>query len=159
VIGTTSKSRKVNHDFYPCDSIPLLLSRKKKSIRNLALVFGSEKYGLENTILEQCDIVTYIPMKSDYPSLSLSQSVMIYAYILSRITKPEKEEKLIQQDNQSYKLLKEKVDHLLDMSGIKKNRNLYNRINERLVAFQDEDIHLLHSLCNALIDKLSDQST
>jgi tRNA/rRNA methyltransferase len=50
--------------------------------RSTALVFGPEDYGLTNEDLLRCDATIRIPSHEDYPSLNLSQSVMVLAYEL-----------------------------------------------------------------------------
>jgi tRNA/rRNA methyltransferase len=50
--------------------------------RPTALVFGPEDYGLTNEDILHCDATIRIPSHKDYPSLNLSQSVMVLAYEL-----------------------------------------------------------------------------
>lgn len=45
-----------------------------------ALVFGSERYGLHNEIVERCHALINIPANSDYSSLNLAQATQILAY-------------------------------------------------------------------------------
>lgn len=45
-----------------------------------ALVFGSERYGLPNEIIEKCNILINIPANQDYSSLNLAQAVQVLAY-------------------------------------------------------------------------------
>ncbi|HVK94105.1 MAG TPA: RNA methyltransferase [Noviherbaspirillum sp.] len=47
---------------------------------NAALVFGSERYGLPNEIVEKCNALINIPTNTDYSSLNLAQAVQILAY-------------------------------------------------------------------------------
>ena len=47
---------------------------------NAALVFGSERYGLPNEIIEKCNVLINIPANPDYSSLNLAQAVQILAY-------------------------------------------------------------------------------
>jgi len=48
--------------------------------RRAALVFGSERYGLPNEIVEKCNALISIPANPDYPSLNLAQAIQILAY-------------------------------------------------------------------------------
>jgi len=48
--------------------------------RPSALVFGSERYGLPNEIVEKCNALVSIPANPAYPSLNLAQAVQILAY-------------------------------------------------------------------------------
>jgi tRNA/rRNA methyltransferase/tRNA (cytidine32/uridine32-2'-O)-methyltransferase len=47
-----------------------------------ALVFGSERTGLEDAELDLCNIASHIPVSKAFPSLNLSHAVQIYAYEL-----------------------------------------------------------------------------
>lgn len=47
---------------------------------NAALVFGSERYGLPNEIIEKCNVLINIPANPDYSSLNLAQAVQVLAY-------------------------------------------------------------------------------
>ncbi|EAP72223.1 RRNA methylase, SpoU family [Ralstonia solanacearum UW551] len=46
----------------------------------VAFVFGNERYGLPNDVVERCHIVTHIPANPAYASLNLSQAVQLIAY-------------------------------------------------------------------------------
>lgn len=45
-----------------------------------ALVFGSERYGLPNEIIEKCNVLINIPANAEYSSLNLAQAVQVLAY-------------------------------------------------------------------------------
>jgi tRNA/rRNA methyltransferase/tRNA (cytidine32/uridine32-2'-O)-methyltransferase len=47
-----------------------------------AIVFGSERSGLEDEELELCNAASHIPVSETHPSLNLSHAVQIYAYEL-----------------------------------------------------------------------------
>ena len=47
---------------------------------NAALVFGSERYGLPNEIIEKCNVLINIPANPVYSSLNLAQAVQLLAY-------------------------------------------------------------------------------
>ncbi|HJV88322.1 MAG TPA: RNA methyltransferase [Noviherbaspirillum sp.] len=47
---------------------------------NAALVFGSERYGLPNEIIERCNALINIPANPDYSSLNLAQAAQVLAY-------------------------------------------------------------------------------
>lgn len=47
---------------------------------NAALVFGSERYGLPNDIIEKCNVLINIPANPDYSSLNLAQAAQVLAY-------------------------------------------------------------------------------
>lgn len=48
--------------------------------RRAALIFGNERFGLPNAIVEKCDALINIPANPAYSSLNLAQAVQILAY-------------------------------------------------------------------------------
>jgi tRNA/rRNA methyltransferase len=48
--------------------------------RPTALVFGNERYGLPNEIVEKCNALINIPANPDYSSLNLAQAVQVLTY-------------------------------------------------------------------------------
>lgn len=151
VIGTTAKKRSAVHDYYNCQEIPGLLKQKGSLVTSAGIVFGTEESGLPNEILRECDIVSHIPMNSSYPSLNLSQAVMIFAYtfFISGI----QEERIIvpHQDIQSLRMMKQKVTEVLTYI-LEDNQTLTGRVLERLMVMGEDDIHLAHSVCNRLLE-------
>ena len=153
VIGTSAKKRSVKFDYYPASDLKSILLRKKKHIRNLGLVFGKEESGLTNQELSICDLVSYVPMAKQYPSLNLSQAVMLYAYHASELQAQKK----IQKNSTSYishRELKAKAEFILENIEISKDSAKFNRIMERFSLLDDTDLNLLHSISNKLILKL-----
>jgi tRNA/rRNA methyltransferase len=47
---------------------------------NAAFVFGNERYGLPNEIIEKCNALINIPANPEYSSLNLAQAVQVLAY-------------------------------------------------------------------------------
>ncbi|MEM5428231.1 RNA methyltransferase [Cupriavidus oxalaticus] len=47
---------------------------------DIAFVFGNERYGLPNEVVERCAAVTHIPANPAYASLNLAQAVQLIAY-------------------------------------------------------------------------------
>lgn len=46
----------------------------------VALIFGNERYGLPNEIVEKCNALINIPANPDYSSLNLAQAIQVLAY-------------------------------------------------------------------------------
>ncbi|WP_197328371.1 RNA methyltransferase [Ralstonia syzygii] len=46
----------------------------------VAFVFGNERFGLPNEVVERCHVVTHIPANPAYASLNLSQAVQLIAH-------------------------------------------------------------------------------
>ncbi len=152
IIGTTAKYRSVKYDYHPVHQLPELIKSKGGTINNIAILFGREESGLRNEELKLCDLVTTIPMKTTFPSLNLSQAVMLYAWELSKIgmntfaVPPVRDEK-------SFRLLHQKVEILLKRTGFDENSAIYPRFLERISILEEGDIHLIHSLCNKLLEE------
>ncbi|AOY91052.1 RNA methyltransferase [Cupriavidus sp. USMAA2-4] len=47
---------------------------------SIAFVFGNERFGLPNEVVERCSAVTHIPANPAYASLNLAQAVQLVAY-------------------------------------------------------------------------------
>jgi len=69
-------------EFSPPVTMPRTLASRLASEAglNAALVFGSERYGLPNEIIERCNTLINIPANPEYSSLNLAQAVQILAY-------------------------------------------------------------------------------
>jgi tRNA/rRNA methyltransferase len=80
VIGTTSRAGLYrSHSLAPRDWAPRILASAQAGNR-AALVFGRETWGLTNEELALCTNLIQIPSSPDYPSLNLSQAVLICLY-------------------------------------------------------------------------------
>jgi TrmH family RNA methyltransferase len=85
VLGTSSFAHcRLEHARVPLPKIAAVLSRFGPRDR-IALVFGSERSGLSNEELSQCEAVIHIPMSRPRISMNLAQAV---AVVLYEITKP-----------------------------------------------------------------------
>ncbi len=154
VIGTSAKPRRTSSDYYPCGKLPQFLSSKTGMAEKIAVVFGREESGLTNEEARLCNILSSIPMAAEYPSLNLSQAVMIYAYILSGIPGREQNpETATFPSDAKYRYLRSEVAGLLDSAGFDPGSAVYNRIMERLEALGDKDAGLILSFCRRLSDK------
>lgn len=47
---------------------------------NAALIFGNERFGLPNEVVEKCNLLINIPANPDYSSLNLAQAVQVLTY-------------------------------------------------------------------------------
>ncbi|MBL7112577.1 MAG: tRNA/rRNA methyltransferase [Bacteroidales bacterium] len=154
IIGTTAKKRSSKEEYIDCKELTGLLEKKGGTIEKVGLVFGREESGLTNDELGQCDLATYIPMADPYPSLNLSQAVMVYAFLLADIKLKSISHKDSKPDEEGLKQLKSKVVNLLVDIEINKNPVLFSRILERIMLLEEDDIHLFHSVLNKLEGKI-----
>jgi len=77
----TSRRRDLPHPAYtPRQAAPKLLGIAQS--QRVALVFGSETYGLSNEQLMKCRWLLNIPSNPDYASLNLGSAVQVLAYEL-----------------------------------------------------------------------------
>ena len=65
--------------------------RKTSRSQCLSILFGKESKGLDNKTLAFCDWVLSIPSDEAYPSLNLSQAVMVIVFSLFEETQSKKE--------------------------------------------------------------------
>jgi tRNA/rRNA methyltransferase len=172
VIGTTAKKRRIHADHYFCSEIPRLINRKSGSVDTVALVFGREESGLTNEELKLCHLFTGIPMKKSYPSLNLAQSVMIYAWELSKFNTVPTEAKTVRNDNatgsinriakrpsgEKLRHLRKSVETLLQTMDYDCHSSVYRRIMERFEVVGDKDAGLILSVCSKLEKILADRN-
>ncbi len=147
VIGTTAKHRRVKQDYYPVFQLADIISAKGQTISSLGIVFGREESGLSNDELRMCDLVSYVPMGTTYPSLNLSHAVMIYAYELFRMNLQTKTEQMMKSDRLTYNTAKNTATEILSRIGVSDNQTLFNRIIEKINIMSEDDLHLLYSIC------------
>ncbi len=149
IIATSAKPRHVKADFFPIDDLFEIIMKKGSSINTVAIVFGREESGLTNDEIGLCDLLSFVPMKNLYPSLNLAQSVMLYAYMFSGLNHSSKTMK--NEPSQGYPIIKSKAEKALEQMDFVQNSNIYNRILERLAFLSEDDLHLVHSICNKII--------
>ncbi|MDW7693849.1 tRNA/rRNA methyltransferase [Flammeovirgaceae bacterium SG7u.111] len=141
VVATSAKRvRKAKAKMHSADGVLLMLKDKKHSAENIGLVFGSEENGLTEDDLKLCDVVSSIPLYTQYPSINLSQAVMIYAYVFSPLVITSKA-KEVAKTGGKYPELKEKVERLIASQPFteKQVQWLWNK----LPTLNDTDISML----------------
>ena len=153
IIGTTSKNRISKHEYIPIDQLSKFLKSRKAEYKRIALVFGREESGLTNDELKLCDVASTVPMAAPYPSLNLSQAVMLYAFSLTESREENTTGNTEISQTATLAVLKDKAEKLLEGTNITKNKVLKGRMMERLSMASLTDIKLLHSLTNAIIEK------
>ena len=144
VIGTTVRKRAIKQNYLPPEKALEIVKQKTELLKNLALIFGNEKGGLKTADLRQCDLVSKIPMNSDYPSLNLAQAVMVYAYVFSNLNFSPPVKISPQAEYKTVSVLKKMVTEQLTRLGIKTSMNVQARIMERLATLAEEDVNLLN---------------
>ncbi len=84
VVGTTALGPRVLE--HPLRRLELggRLIRKRMESENVALLFGSEKFGLGNEDMAHCHWLMRIPSREEHASMNLGQAVAICLYELIR---------------------------------------------------------------------------
>jgi tRNA/rRNA methyltransferase len=159
-IATTAKKRGARVDYHTNAELPGLIRSKGEAVKSIGIVFGREESGLSNDEIRMCDLVSNIPLKQSYPSLNLSQTVMLYAYSLAELviplrkgkdpTRRSKESPASVSAPLPFRTLMERSGELLHKLEVDRSPALYNRIMERLALLGEEDVHLLLSVLSRL---------
>ena len=153
LIGTSAKKRRVKTDYISAEDIPSQIVLKSESVQTFGVVFGRENSGLTNEEAQMCDWFSYLTMQTTYPSLNLSQAVMIYAYILSKHKKSwEKSEHPV--SHEGFRKIKIRLYDTLKMIGFSDHHPILPRILERASQLSDKDLNLLQSVINKLRKRL-----
>lgn len=156
IVATTAKRRAHKGDIYPIEVLAETIAEKRDTVADVAVVFGREDRGLSNRELETCDIAAHVSMRRKYPSLNLSQAVMLFAHRLSPLNLEPPKPKTAQAPEGEFRVLKEKAARLLREIGFREHVAIYPRILERLSALKAGDVHLLLSVCALLEKTLAD---
>lgn len=84
VVGTTAiGNREIKHPLRSLDkSAPVL--RKRLAKERVALLFGSEKWGLSNESLSYCHWLLHIPTREQHQSMNLGQAAAVCLWELAR---------------------------------------------------------------------------
>jgi TrmH family RNA methyltransferase len=84
VVGTASRGHRVlEHPFHRLETGGPLI-REALAAGPVALLFGSEKFGLGNEELAHCHWLMHIPTRNEHESMNLGQAVAVCLYELIR---------------------------------------------------------------------------
>ena len=84
IVGTTSKGhRTLEHPLRRLEIGGRLIA-KKLGGENVALLFGSEKFGLSNDDMSHCHWLMRIPTREEHESMNLGQAVAVCLYEIIR---------------------------------------------------------------------------
>ncbi|MEH6470080.1 MAG: tRNA/rRNA methyltransferase [Halopseudomonas sp.] len=154
VVGTTAKHRAGYRDVYPPAQLRQMLEHKADTLKQVAIVFGREDRGLSNQELEQCQLLSAIPLANPYPSLNLGQAVMLFAYALTEVQASQRHLKPSQNPQGQLDVLRQRSAQLSENLGYEAESKLQRWMQERLGLLSSEDIRFMHSLCTALEKRL-----
>jgi TrmH family RNA methyltransferase len=84
VVGTTAiGNREIKHPLRTLDKAGALL-RKRLQKERVALLFGSEKWGLSNESISYCHWLLHIPTREQHQSMNLGQTAAVCLYEFAR---------------------------------------------------------------------------
>ena len=84
VVGATGLGhRQLQHPLHRLEKAGRIL-RRHMDAANVALLFGSEKFGLANSDVSHCHWLLHIPTRPVHDSMNLAQAVAICLYELTR---------------------------------------------------------------------------
>jgi tRNA/rRNA methyltransferase len=85
VVGTSagSRHRDAQHPIYRLEAAAPRIDAALTQGR-VALLFGSEKFGLSNDDMSHCHWLLHIPARAEHPSMNLGQAVALCLYELIR---------------------------------------------------------------------------
>ena len=132
VVGTTAvRHRNLHHPLRRLEEGARLIRRRLRSSR-VALLFGSEKFGLSNEDLSHCHWLIRIPTHDENISMNLGQAVAVCLYELIRDAKsPRQPEKLPRATAAEVERITAKLLEVLHASGFLEMRRV-NDADERI---------------------------
>jgi len=118
VVGTTAiGNREVRHPLRSLDRAGTLIRRSLAKER-VAVLFGSEKWGLSNESLSYCHWVMHIPTRAEHQSMNLGQAAAVVLYELARGQKSfEERTKRTKATMETVERITESMLECLDRSG------------------------------------------
>lgn len=82
VLGLTGRHHRVGRNQITLPEAVERLAEAAERGHNVAVVLGREDWGLSNSMLDACHMVTTIPTNPGYPSLNLAQAALLMLYQL-----------------------------------------------------------------------------
>ena len=145
-VAATARHRKLALRYHDVKELPDLLAAKQTIVNRVAIVFGKESSGLSNSDLCACEIVSTIPQACTFPSLNLSQAVMVYSYILAtESTKVLTKDRRLDQREvlpEEYQSLLKDIEDLC--RNFKISSALFETIKKRIAILTLSDLHVVY---------------
>ncbi len=158
LMGTSAKPRHHRQDWHEPAQLREILASKGTSVATAALVFGREDRGLSNDELALCDLLTGFPMAVSYPSLNLSQAVMLYAWELSGLAKEHAAPTEPASADARLGALRQRLGALLPELDAPADGKLSHWVFERLPLLTERDVGFVHTLCGNIERRLGESS-
>lgn len=150
ILATTARHRRFKVDYTEADELPKVLLEKGSLVKKVALLFGGERSGLSDEMIRQSDVVSTLPLATTYPSLNLSQAVMLYAYLLRPETvQIQTTDFRINRDllnlNQQHHLVSGVMD-MIDLLKMPDSRLLKEHVRKALGKVPVAESHIIHEI-------------
>jgi tRNA/rRNA methyltransferase len=117
VVGTTAgEHRELRQPFRRLELGARLIRRHQGTV---AMLFGSEKYGLSNDDLSHCDFLMGIPSRSGHRSMNLGQAVAVCLYELIRDPRAARAMPAVKKSatSEQTEMLRQRLEDALKLSG------------------------------------------
>ncbi|MFK8183199.1 MAG: TrmH family RNA methyltransferase [Phormidesmis sp.] len=153
--ATTARHRIQKYHYVSVRDLPQTIQQKGDTLNHVAIVFGSERSGLSNKDIEQCDLLTTIPQVSLQPSLNLSQAVMLYSFTLAQQTTVQITDQRMNSEEmpaEQYGHLKKSLQQTLARVGL--NQRYQDYVMKAIVRLGYEDLYLLQTIRTFVSNKL-----
>ena len=86
VFATTARTRDLTKPVYSPERAMTITAEKIAAGDRVAILFGPERAGLENTDIARANAIISVPVNPDFPSLNLAQCVLLIGYEWRRQT-------------------------------------------------------------------------
>lgn len=155
VVGTTNRTRGIwLNPIQPIDQACAELTAVARN-QPAGILFGREDRGLLNDELQRCNAIARIPAAMTYPSLNLSQSVMVCAYELFRLSGETTETSAVRlAGNSDVERVTHRVHEALLRLGFTSLPNeetflrSIRRVLRRSLRLEQRDVAVLHKVCD-----------
>jgi TrmH family RNA methyltransferase len=87
VVGTSARQRHLPWDLVEPRECAARIAQDSRT-GHVAIVFGSERFGLTNAELARCNLCVTIPTSAEYSSLNIAMAVQVIAYELWMAVRP-----------------------------------------------------------------------
>jgi tRNA/rRNA methyltransferase len=144
LIATTCDVRDTKRVYLPASTLREKVSQMT-SISKVALVFGRERNGLTTAEIEQCDVVSSLPLANPHPAINLSQAAMLYAFVFARLNDDQIEQKRdnLQLHAQEEIVFKQRVVSFLKKIGLAESDRGFREVLSRLPLMKPRDMRLV----------------
>ena len=85
-LATTSRGRDLTKPVHAPEAAMRLAAERAARGERVAVLFGSERAGLENDDVARANAIVSVPTNPDFPSINLAQCVLLMAYEWRRAT-------------------------------------------------------------------------